>query len=62
MNCPNCKSEMEKGISDGGWWRGEGFSSEVKEIFGKNLAGALSVSAYRCPACGKVEFTTEVEK
>lgn len=61
MQCPNCKTEMDPGLTDGGWWRGEGLSSEIKGMFGKNVFGAKSVIAYRCPKCGKVELTTEVK-
>jgi len=53
MNCPICKTEMEKGSLSS-------FSSEV--YWDNNHPTAKAITAWKCPKCGKVELTTEVEK
>ena len=58
MNCPNCKTEMERGAistagaSDTMWYSRK---SLMSGILGHNLL------AYKCPKCGKVELTTEMK-
>ena len=61
MQCPNDKTEMEKGFIGqmGQIWKG-GTPS------GTGIAEAISLGgkyifAYRCPKCGKVELTTETK-
>ncbi len=58
MKCPNCKSEMEKGMlaGNGGAWIKAGASTALASFL---TLGATLVHAYSCPKCGKVELTTK---
>lgn len=63
MQCPNCKLKMEKGtlIGEGGWWRGEGITTEFKKIIRGPFVMAVSVFAFHCSKCGKIELTTKAD-
>lgn len=61
MKCPNCKTEMEKGMCNGAYWRGEGLSTKMQEMFGEKTLGNVRITAYHCPKCGKIELATEVK-
>ena len=57
MNCPNCKTEMEKGVlGNGHLWMKENLATKMDKILGK-----VYVYAHKCPKCGKIEPTSEVE-
>ena len=58
MKCSNRGNEMEKGNlhGHGSSW-GKGVTSQLVRSF--NLAGKNAVSAYKCPACGKVDLYAE---
>lgn len=61
MKCPNDGSEMEEvRISIGAATNMHyvPINSGIKGVLG---VGRKSVSAYRCPKCGKVELTTETK-
>ena len=64
MKCPIDKTEMEKGIIDEtatGWMSGKSFLGKISSIGVGITWGKNRIWAYRCPKCGKVELTTEVE-
>ena len=59
MKCPIDKEEMEKGtlVNNGLNWNGN--SNSLLVNLRRGLVGNLSVFAYRCPKCGKIELATE---
>ena len=61
MNCPNCKSEMEKGMlfNNATGWTNK-LSDTLLKI-GSAITMTKALYAYRCPKCGKVELTTAVK-
>lgn len=68
MKCPYDQSEMEKGIanldvSGSLQWRSKGSLIGKLESVGRNVVTKINLAnaiwAYRCPKCGKVDFTTE---
>ena len=62
MKCPIDQTEMEKGVADRGMWiKGEA-SKFYSFMAGTNNSTRIIMIAYRCTKCGKIEFTTVVEK
>ncbi len=65
MKCPLCQSEMELGglLFGSSIWRK---SMPVKSIWSYTWPWVkdkyLTVHAYRCPKCGKIELISDLEK
>lgn len=65
MKCPNDQSEMEQGaISHANTWlKNDG---NIVRQFDRKLTNIISKSpwviAWKCPNCGKIELTSEVDK
>jgi rubrerythrin len=62
MNCPICKTEMEKGVlgSQNESWIPENTAlAKLNWLAQTPTFGQPRLWAYRCPKCGKVELTTE---
>ncbi len=61
MDCPKCKSHMEKGMmSDDGqhWIKEKGFVGNLNKTFS---FGLNRIFAWMCPNCGKVELQGEMK-
>ncbi len=60
--CPKCNGEMENGllVGEGGYWRPD--KSVLNILRPPNVFGATKVTAYKCPKCGKIELTSDVQK
>lgn len=64
MQCPNCKTEMEKGYLMQGFMWVEKLMMPMGKSLGLKLAGLglgkkAFVIAYRCPNCKKIELISE---
>ncbi len=64
MKCPNCKSEMEKGVlgsHNESWIPEKSALATLNRLAQAPTFGKPRLWAYRCPKCGKVELTTETK-
>ncbi len=63
MNCPDCKTEMEKGVLA---VHGQRFFTGNWSRYDKLVPGFLKkgsqVNAFKCPIDGKIELQAEIDK
>ena len=61
MKCPNCSTEMEKGMiaGDGQHWLSEkGLTGGLNKLVNPGM-GNPRIWAWRCPKCKKIELVSD---
>ncbi len=56
MDCPVCKTEMERGLTDRGFW----YKTDTDPLPISSI-DQIVVDAWRCPECGKIELDSLVD-